>query len=78
MADATASNGPDDLLTVAQAAELLQMQPRSVRQAIAQGRLTAQRFGPKATMIRRAEVERYRSAERHAGGRPRLTEESCP
>ncbi len=71
MADTTASNDPDDLLTVAQAAELLQMQPHSVRQAIRQGRLKAEAFGPKATMLRRAEVERYRSAERHAGGRPR-------
>lgn len=62
--------GAADLLTVAQAAAELGMQPRSVRQAIEQGRLQAERFGPKATMLRRVEVERYRRTKRRPG-RPR-------
>jgi excisionase family DNA binding protein len=63
--------GNSDLLTVAQAAAELGMQPDSVRRAIHQGRLQAVRLGPKATMITRAELARYASADKRPGGRPR-------
>ena len=74
MADDKGTDSGADLLTVAQAAAELGMQVPSVYRAIEQGRLKAERFGPKATMIRRAEIQRYKATERHAGGRPRTRE----
>ena len=60
----------EDLLTVAQAAAILGMRARSVRTAIAAGRLRATRLGPRAIVLRRQDVEAYRATPRHPGGRP--------
>ena len=47
-----------NLYTVAQAAELLGVQARTVRTWIATGRLTASRLSPRCTRITEAAVER--------------------
>lgn len=61
-----------DPLNVSDAALLLKIGPRAVRQAIQRGRIPAEKWG-RDYQIARAEVLRYKS-ERHAGGRPRLVE----
>lgn len=65
---------PNDLLTVAQVAELLDMSAGAVRKAINQGRLPAVRFSPRVMLIRRNEAEHYRTKPKGAGGRPRKPE----
>lgn len=65
-----------DLLTVAQAAEVLQMRVGSVHQAIKDGRLPAQRVGF-VWLLRRADVAAYGKTPRHAGGRPRKPADSA-
>ena len=61
----------DDVLSVIQAAQELGMHPASVRRAITEGRLRAEKLGPRTMVIRRRELERYKATPRHAGGRPR-------
>lgn len=55
---------PTDLLTVAQAAEVLAMPTRTLHQWIANGRVTATKLGTGRTnayVITRAEVERVKA-----------------
>lgn len=59
-----------EYVTVNQAAELLGMTPQSVRQAINDDRLRAQKFG-RDWQIKRADVEAYRLTPKGSGGRPR-------
>ncbi len=74
MADKAASNGPDDLLTVEEAAAELGMRPESVRTAIAQGRLpVARRVGKRLILLSRAAVREYGAKPRRPG-RPRQTQ----
>lgn len=61
----------DSYLTTAQAAELLGMDRSAVLRAIRQGRLPATRYGPRMVLLKRADVEAYRTAPRHPGGRPK-------
>lgn len=46
----------NDLITIAQAAELLGCHPNTIRRHIAMGLLPAYRLGPRAVRLRRAEV----------------------
>ena len=48
-----------DYLTVSQAAELLGISPRGVRQRIDRGEMQAVRVNPRLLMIPREEVERW-------------------
>jgi len=59
-----------EMLTVEEAAQLIGIQPGSVRTAIADGRLPAIRFGKRVLMINRADAERYRDTPKDRGGRP--------
>lgn len=61
----------DDLLTTEAAARELDMRVPSVRRAILEGRLRAEKIGPRAWVIRRRDLEAYRAAPKAAGGRPR-------
>jgi hypothetical protein len=57
-------------ISLAVAAQLLDMAPASVRRAIVEGRLWGQRVGyPWITSVEA--VEEYRRTPRHAGGRPK-------
>ena len=58
------------MVTVAKAAELLDITPDAVRRAIQQGRLPATKYGPRAIMLRREDVDRYKATPRGTG-RPR-------
>lgn len=60
----------DELLTVEQAGQELEMHPAAVRKAIGSGRITATRYGARLLLIARSEVERYKR-ERRPAGRPR-------
>ncbi len=66
----------DEMLTVTQAAEELEIAPGAVRDAAARGSLHAERFGGGTTragllLFRRSEVERYRRENRGRPGRKR-------
>ena len=61
----------EDLLTVAQAAQELGIQPSGVRMAIAEGRLRSVRIGKRTNLIERAELNRYRREHLGKRGRPR-------
>lgn len=62
--------------SITEAANALGMRPASVRRAILQGRLRAQRIGYYYA-IDAAEIDRYRATPRHPGGRPRR-QQSAP
>jgi excisionase family DNA binding protein len=47
------------MLTTAQAAKLLRLSPRQVREHAEAGRLPAVKFGARAWMFRRADVEAF-------------------
>jgi excisionase family DNA binding protein len=81
---------PDEFLTVAQIAELLKLNPQTVRNMIDRGELPAVRVGSRRVRVRRSELDRFleagatgrldagsqESLSRSAAGRPdRLT---CP
>ncbi len=63
----------DEVLSVVQAARELDMHPASVRRAIVEGRLRAEKLGPRTMVIRQRELDRYKAMPRHPGGRPRRT-----
>jgi excisionase family DNA binding protein len=69
---------PDELLSVTQAAKELDMHPDSVRRAILQDRLKATKIGPRAWVIRRRDLERYRETPKQPGGRPRAPRGGAP
>ncbi|BBY82010.1 helix-turn-helix domain-containing protein [Mycolicibacterium pulveris] len=48
---------PARLITITQAAEMLAVDPRTIRRWIAQGRLKARRIGPKLIRVELASVE---------------------
>lgn len=60
----------DQLLTVPQAAALLGMHRAAAFRAVQAGRLPAIRVGG-VWVLRRTDVEVYRAAPKHAGGRPK-------
>jgi hypothetical protein len=49
-----------DLMTLAQAADELDVDPATLRLAIRNGKLEAEKLGPRVTMVTHEEVERYR------------------
>jgi excisionase family DNA binding protein len=59
-----------ELLTIPQAAALLGMHRAAAFRAVQAGRLPAVRVGG-VWVLRRADVEAYRAAPKHAGGRPK-------
>lgn len=61
----------DNLLTVGNVAMELGMDVSSVHRAIRQGRLPVVKLGPNATMVKREDLEMYKAAQKHPGGRPR-------
>lgn len=65
-----------DLLTVSQAAVEIGCSSANLRAAIERGALKATKYGPRAWMIERAEVERYKSENKGNVGRPKKTEGS--
>lgn len=71
-ADIQAGRPPayDDEVTVAEAAALLGISRQTVHQAIASGRLTAREAGPRKTVVRRSDVERYAETRKAAPPRP--------
>lgn len=75
MAKDDAVPGPDDLLTTAEAGEVMGVTDAHVRRVIGAGQLKAQRFGERAWMVRRADAEAWAKAERRTGpkGGIRLT-----
>ena len=64
---------PEELLTIAQAADSLGMSAGAVRRAILRGALAATKLGPRTVFLKRRDIERYRVTPKHAGGRPRTT-----
>lgn len=60
----------DDLLTIPQAAAVLNMHRAAVFRAVKAGRLPAVKVGG-IWVLRRAAVEAYRVQPKHKGGRPR-------
>ena len=50
----------DDLVTTAEAAEMLGLSPSSVKYAIARGALKAEAVHSRLNLVRLSEVERYR------------------
>lgn len=62
--------GFDDEITVAEAAEMLGISRQTVHQAIRLGRLAAREDGPRRTILRRADVERYARERKAAPPRP--------
>lgn len=62
---------PDDLLTTAQVAVLLGVQPSRVRQLVAQGRLTPLPLGTRAHLFTRAAVEAFQQEHKPLRGRPK-------
>lgn len=62
---------PADLLTTAQVATLLGVQPSRVRQLVAQGRLTPLPLGVRAHLFTRAAVEAFQQEQKPARGRPK-------
>ncbi len=59
------------MATVTQAAEELGITPRAVLMRIANGEMKARRMGPRATLIPRAELDRWKVIGKRKGGRPR-------
>lgn len=60
------------MLTTEQAATALGITPGAVRKAVQQGRLApVGRMGKRLLVFDPVEVERYRDAEKNAGGRPK-------
>ena len=66
-----------ELLTVEEAAALLDMRPSSIYNAVADARIKAIRKGKRGILITRAEVERYRAAPKGAGGRRKKDEDQA-
>ncbi len=64
-----------DRITVAEAAALLGLSRQGVAYALQRGHLTGARVSPKLWLVDRASVERYRTAPRDKGGRPRKRQE---
>ena len=62
----------EQMLPLADAAILADVRPDTLRQAILDGRLTAEKFG-RLWWIDRDELERY-IRDRRPGGRPRLAD----
>lgn len=60
----------NDLLTLPQAATALGMDRSAVFRVVKAGKLPAVRIG-RDWLVTRADVEAYRVAPKHAGGRPR-------
>ncbi len=60
---------PGTMLTVSEAARVLDMDPSAVRRAILQGRLSATKFG-RDWSIHATDVAAYKQRP-HRGGRPR-------
>ena len=67
--------GVDGYVTIAEAAQLLDISPAGVRKAIQQRLLAPLRLSPRVVLIARAEVERYqrerRPPHRPAGAKDR-------
>lgn len=57
-ANAPRSTTPPAFATIAEAADLLQVSPKTVRRYIAAGRLTAVRIGPRLVRVELASLER--------------------
>ncbi len=58
------------MATVAQAAQELGITPRAVLLRIANGEMKAKRLGPRATLIPRSEIDRWKPVGKRKGGRP--------
>lgn len=58
------------MATVTQAAEELGITPRAVLLRIKNGEMRAERVGPRATLIPRDEIERWKAVGKRKGGRP--------
>ena len=59
------------LLPLSVAAEMLGVDPSTLRRQAIDGRLRAQKLGPRAWMVEADEVERYRREQLGRPGRPR-------
>ena len=66
----------DSYLTTAQAAALLGLSPRGVRNAVQRGRLPGVKPGRRAIMIHCKDIETYKATPQAKGGRPRKVNES--
>ncbi len=60
-----------DVMSVAQAAESLGIDPDAIHRQSALGKIELIRLGPRTVVIRREEVERYRRENLGRRGRPR-------
>ena len=60
-----------DMATVTQAAEELGISRRAVLLRIKNGDMQAERVGPKAILIPRSEIARWKAIGKRKGGRPR-------
>lgn len=59
--------GPDDLLSTAEAAEVMGVTDSHVRRVIGAGELEAQRIGARSWVVRRADAEAWARVERRTG-----------
>ncbi|MEO8084398.1 MAG: helix-turn-helix domain-containing protein [Ardenticatenales bacterium] len=67
MAGDSLTGGPDDLLSTAEAAEVMGVSDAHVRRVIGDGELKARRIGGRSWVIRRADAEAWKAVERRTG-----------
>ena len=53
---------PDELLTIAQVADYLQVCDKTIRRMIKANQLTASKIGPRAWRIKKSDIDAYLSA----------------
>lgn len=64
------ASGPDDLLSTAEAAEVMGVTDSHVRRVIGAGELEAQRIGARSWVVRRADAEAWAKVDRKRGPKP--------
>lgn len=70
-----AAPGPDDLLSTAEAGEVMGVTDAHVRRVIGTGELAAQRIGARSWVVRRADAEAWAKVQRRPGPRGKASED---